>query len=336
MRALWVLARLRVLDVVRSRSATFAFLGLPVLILLVLAAVFGSGHPFEVRRITVVQGPGELDAAAGRLAAYEGVRVEREPNLDVAWRKLETRATDAVLEREPDGALRLAVGSKDELWGRGVAGILPRARLELVRLSHFGYVHYLFPGLLCSSVMFAGLFGMGYAMARYRRNAFLKKLSTTPLGRGTFVLAQILGRGSLVTVQAALLLSVAILGFGLRPTLSGAMSATLLCALGLFVFSGIGFALASLIETEAVVSDIISGLTLPFTLFSGVFFPLDSLPPMLVRVCALLPSTLMVDAVRSTLLYGAGFATVAGNMCWLLLWGALTFAISVRLFRWHE
>jgi len=335
-RALWVLARLRVLDVVRSRSATFAFLGLPVLILLVLAAVFGSGHPFEVRRVTVVQGAGELDAAVARLAAYEGVRVEREPELAVARRKLETRATDAVLERGADGTLRIVVGSKDELWGRGVAGLLPHARLELVQLDRLGYVRYLFPGLLCSSVMFAGLFGMGYAMARYRRNAFLKKLSTTPLGRGTFVLAQILGRGSLVTVQAALLLAVAIVGFGLRPTLGGALSAALVCAVGLFVFSGIGFALATLIETEAVVSDVISGLTLPFTLFSGVFFPLDTLPKGLVAVCALLPSTLMIDAVRATLLYGAGFATIVANLGGLCLWGVLTFGLSVRLFRWHE
>jgi len=335
-RALWVLARLRVLDVLRSRSATLAFLGLPLLILLVLALVFGGGHPFEVRRVTVVQEAGELTAAAVRLGAYDGVRVESEPDLDVALRKLETRATDAVLQRDPGVGLRLMVGSKDELWGRGVVGALPPARLVLVKLSRLGYVHYLFPGLLCSSVMFAGLFGMGYAMARYRRNAFLKKLSTTPLGRGTFVLAQILGRGSLVTVQAALLLGLASLSFGLRPTLGGALSAALVCVVGLFVFSGIGFALASLIETEAVVSDIISGLTLPFTLFSGVFFPLDSLPPALVKVCALLPSTLMVDAVRSTLLYDAGFASISGNLLGLLLWGASTFGVSVWLFRWHE
>jgi len=336
LRALWVLSRLRLLDVLRSRSATFAFLGLPVLILLVLAAVFGSGHPFEVRRVTVVHALGEPDTAAVQLAKFEGVRVEHEFDREVARRKLETRATDTVLERERGGTLRIAVSSKDELWGRGVAGLLPPARLELVKLSRFGYVHYLFPGLLCSSVMFAGLFGMGYAMARYRRNAFLKKLSTTPLSRGTFVLAQILGRGSLVTVQVALLLVVAVVGFGLRPTLSGALSAALVCALGLFVFSGIGFALASLIETEAVVSDLISGLTLPFTLFSGVFFPLDSLPPALATVCAWLPSTLMVDAVRATLLYGAGFATVGGKLWGLLLWGAAMFGISVRLFRWHE
>ena len=335
MKALWVLARLRVLDVLRSRSATFAFLGLPVLILLVLAVVFGSGQPFEVRRVSFVQAPGELDPAALRLSTHE-VRVEREPERDVARRKLETRATDAVLERDGAGILRITVGSKDELWARGVAALLSPASLELVRLNRLGYVHYLFPGLLCSSVMFAGLFGMGYAMARYRNNAFLKKLSTTPLSRATFVLAQILGRGSLVSVQAALLLVVALVGFGLRPTSSGALSAALVCALGLFVFSGIGFALASVIETEAVLSDLISGLTLPFTLFSGVFFPLDGLPRPLAEVCAWLPSTLMVDAVRSTLLYGAGFMTVGGKLCGLLLWGAVTFAFSVRLFRWHE
>jgi ABC-2 type transport system permease protein len=336
MKALLSLARLRVLDVLRSRSATFAFLGLPLLILLVLAAVFGSGHPFELRRITVVQTRGELDPATRLLSPYPGLRLESEPARAVARRKLETRATDAVLEPGPHGDLLLVVGSKDELWGRAVAGLLPRARLARVELSRLGYVHYLFPGLLCSSVMFAGLFGMGYAMARYRQNAFLKKLATTPLGRGTFVLAQILGRGSLVALQAALLLLVAMLGFSLRPTLGGTLAAAFVCLVGLFVFSGIGFLLASLIQTDAVVSDVISGLTLPFTLFSGVFFPLDSLPPPLVKVCELLPSTLMVDAVRSTLLYGAGFASVAGNLSGLLLWGALTFGLSVRLFRWHE
>jgi ABC-2 type transport system permease protein len=123
-------------------------------------------------------------------------------------------------------------------------------------------------------------------------------------------------------------------GFGLRPTLGGAAVASAVCVVGLFVFSGIGFALASLIETEAVVSDVISGLTLPFTLFSGVFFPLDSLPGWLSAFCEVLPSTLMVDAVRKSLLYDAGIGGVAPSLAGLLLWGAATFGVSVRLFRW--
>jgi ABC-2 type transport system permease protein len=328
--AFWALARLRVNDVLRSGSATFAFLGLPVVILVVLSLVFVNGHPFEERRLTLV-GASDLGPA---LAGYGGVRLEREPSLPVARRKLQTRATSGVLFADSTGAPTLEVGRKEELWGRGVVSVLPGAELRPVALARFGYLHFLFPGLLCSAVMFAGLFGMGYAMARYRRNQFLKKLATTPLSRATFVLAQIVGRGTLVLVQIALLLLVAVVGFGLHPTPGGAALTCVVCVVGLFVFSGIGFALASLIETEAVVSDVISGLALPFTLFSGVFFPLDSLPSWLSAFCELLPSTLMVDAVRASLLYDAGFASVAPSLGGLLLWGAATFGLSVRLFRW--
>lgn len=47
----------------------------------------------------------------------------------------------------------------------------------------WGYVHYLFPGLLTFSVLLAGLFGMGYGMVRFRATLLLKKLATTPLSR---------------------------------------------------------------------------------------------------------------------------------------------------------
>jgi len=335
-KAFVALARLRVFDVLRSRPATLAFLGLPVVILLVLVLVFANGHPFEARRLTLVGSAAELAAARAALAGEDGLLISSQANLSVARRQLDTRATSAVLWRDEQGGMVLEVGRKEQLWGRGLLSALPAGRLSTSELSRLGYVQFLFPGLLCASVMFAGMFGMGYAMARYRHNQFLKKLATLPVGRATFVLAQISGRGSLVVVQVALLLLLGVLGLGLRPSASGLACACLVWLLGLFVFSGIGFLLASLIETEAVVADLISALTLPFTLFSGVFFPIDTLPRWLTQACSVLPSTLMVDGVRGALLYDVGLAGVAGKLLGLLGWAAFTFGLSVRLFRWHD
>lgn len=335
MTAFLVLARMRLNDVLRSRSATFAFLGLPLVILLVLVTVFSRGQPFEDKRVIWVN---EVPGAAGppgALTKFAGLRVERETDVRVAERKLLARAANAVVV-VTDDRLTVEVGKKDELWGRGLSSVLgPHVELAPLELPPWGYVHYLFPGLLCSSVMFAGMFGMGYAMARYRRNQFLKKLSTLPLSRSTFVAAQIAGRGTLVAVQAGLLL-IAGACLGLPLTALGVLATGVVCALGMFVFCGIGFALAALIETEAVVSDVISGLTLPFTLLSGMFFPLDTLPSWLGRPCAFLPSTLMVDCVRATLLYEGSLASLWPKLCGLLVWGVATFGLSVRLFRWHQ
>jgi ABC-2 type transport system permease protein len=336
-KALWVLLRMRVLDVTRSVSASVAFFGLPVLILLLLALVFAHGHPFESKSVAVVAQTSELAAVRAALGGRAELRLEAEPSEQVARRKLEVRAVEAVILAAEAKPPLVLVGVRAGIWGRGLAALLPNsASVREVSISDFGYLHYLFPGLLCTSVMFAGLYGMGYAMARYRQNSFLKKLSTTPLARSTFVVAQVLGRGSLVVVQVALLLAVGLFAFSLPAPLSGMLSAGVVTLLGLLVFSGIGFALACVIRTEAVLNDVISALTLPISLFSGMFFPIDVLPRPLFELSRRLPSTLMVDAARATLLYGANLASVAPALLGLVLWGIAAFSLSIRVFRWHD
>ncbi len=335
MRAFWVLARMRLFDVLRSRGATFVFLGLPLVLLLVLAAVFADGHPFEKKTVTVVRASSAAPLVA-RLAATQEVRVELEGREDVALRKLEARATDAVVQWDGAGAPTLVVGDRTQLWGEGLARRLaPNTQLVTRPLSRWGYLHYLFPGLLCSAVMFSGLFGMGYAMARYRQNAFLKKLATTPLGRSTFVSSQVFGRSLLVLAQVAVLV-LAGAAFGLWVPFASLAGAMLIALFGLFAFSGLGFLLASVIESDAVVADVISALGLPLTLFSGVFFPVDALPSALSRVAQLLPSTLMIDAARASLLYDGSLLSALPQLLGLAAWGGALFALSVVTFRWHD
>jgi ABC-type multidrug transport system permease subunit len=133
-----------------------------------------------------------------------------------------------------------------------------------------------------------------------------------------------------------LLLLSALVCFQLRVSGPGLASAAVALGLGLFVFSGAGFVLACLIETEAVVSDTISALTLPLALFSGVFFPIDVLPHAVQTVCAVLPSTLLVELTRGSLSYGASLSAEAGRLLGLGAWGLGFFALSARLFKWHE
>jgi ABC-type multidrug transport system permease subunit len=325
---------MRLFDVLRSRGTTFIFLGLPLVLLLVLAVVFAEGHPFERKTVTVVRAAG-AGPLAKRLGATNELRVAYEGVEAVALRKLEARATDAVVLHGGTNTPTLVVSDRTQLWGEGLARrIAPNTQLVTRSLSRWGYLHYLFPGLLCSAVMFSGLFGMGYAMARYRQSSFLKKLATTPLARSTFVLSQVFGRSLLVLGQVAVLV-LAGAAFGLRVPFLSLAGAVLIALIGLFAFSGLGFLLASVIESDAVVGDVISALGLPLTLFSGVFFPVDALPSALARIAQLLPSTLMIDAARATLLYDTALVSVLPKLVGLAAWGVGLFALSVGTFRWH-
>ena len=337
MRALFLLTRMRVLDVLRTASSAGIFLGLPLVLLILTAVVFASGHPFE-RRTVVVAAP---QAAAAplllSLSSFTELRIEHVTETERALGKLNARMASAVLLPAADGAWVLRASRNERLLGQGLQTLLPqKVRLEIVQVPRWGYLHFLFPGLLSSGIVLSGLFGMGYAMVRYRQSLFLKKLATTPLRRSTFIAAQLLGRCLLVLLQVALLVLVGRLVFALPLSLRAVLEVTLLSLLGLLVFSGVGFALACAIKTEALMMDIITSVLLPFVLLSGIFFPVDSLPGPLALVSHFLPGAMLVDTTRAALLYGGAIPTLWPQLAGLGAWGAVTFLISLALFRWHD
>ncbi|MFT5023943.1 MAG: ABC-2 type transport system permease protein, partial [Colwellia sp.] len=66
------------------------------------------------------------------------------------------------------------------------------------RLETYGkkirYVDWVLPGILGMNMMFSCLFGVGYVIVRYRKNAVLKRLKATPLSAFEFVSAQLVSR----------------------------------------------------------------------------------------------------------------------------------------------
>jgi ABC-type multidrug transport system permease subunit len=337
MKALYLLTRMRVLDVLRTASSAILFLGLPVILLIITAIVFANGHPFEKRTIVVAAPATAAAPMLTALAGFPEVRTEYVSSPELASGKLRARMANAILLNDGPSAWVLRASANDRLLAYGLQGQLPQApRVEIVGVPRWGYIHFLFPGLLSSSIMLAGLFGMGYTMVRYRQSLFLKKLSTTPLRRSTFITAQLLGRSLLVLLQMALQVGCGVLFFQLPLSARSLLEVTLLTVLGLLVFSGVGFAIACAIKTEALMMDLLMAILLPLTLLSGIFFPVDLLPGPLALLSNLLPGAMLVDATRAALLYGGAIPAQSVQVLGLCIWGGTTFLLSLALFRWHD
>ena len=258
MKALLLLTRQRLFDVLRSKSsATFMF-AFPVLLLLVVGFIFINGHPFEQSHVALL---GDADASA--LSSFEEVSVERSADREEAFGKLKARMVIAVLERRGAQTV-LTVRPRSRLIGQGMLAELGKAAtLEVLEVPSFGYVHYLFAGLVAFSVMLSGLFATGWTMVVYRQNRFLKKLATTPLSKSSFVAALVGARGLLIYGQLGLMTLVGAVVFGLSFSSLRLVWFAAICGLGLAVFMGIGFILACLIRTEDLVVDIISAVNMP-------------------------------------------------------------------------
>ncbi|MCU0659140.1 MAG: ABC transporter permease [Polyangiaceae bacterium] len=305
---------------------------MPLLLVGVVGLVFLRGHPFERKRIAVLRG-GEGVAAA--LARMPEVKVRGATTEQEALGLLRSREVVGVVRGGPEG-VEVIVGERDELLGRGMAAAAG-ARWRAVAAPTEGFVHFLVPGLLMFSALVSGFFGIGYPMVRYRQGLFLKKLATTPLGRGTFLASQVLARTALALGQAALMLGVARAAFGF-PLPWGALGwVTLVVTLAILVFMALGLVLACFVRDEAAMVDAINVLMMPFALLSEVFFPADELPGPLPALAGLLPSTQLVRLLRAILLQGARDLEALGpGLLVVLAWLLLCAAVSLSAFRWTD
>jgi ABC-type multidrug transport system permease subunit len=336
-RPIVVLVRIRLAEILSRPSGALWFFALPLLLLGLVAVLFHGGHPFERRHVAIVGDPNLVADALGGEVRAGALVLEPARDEERAHARLETRVVSAIVVTGA-GAVpsRIIVGERDELFGRGLVAVLGGSVLEATPLPESGYFRFLVPGMLAQGVVVAGLFGMGYAMVRYRQSRFLRKLATTPLSRGEFVLAQIVARVVLVTLQLLLLLLAIRAAIGLPLSAAAIVSVLLVGAMGLVAFMGIGFVISCVVETEAMVVDIINTLLVPIALLSEIFFSNDELPRSLRIVASALPSTVMVRAMRDVLVLREDVvASVVPAVGILGAWGIVSYLVAVRVFRWR-
>lgn len=191
-------------------------------------------------------------------------------------------------------------------------------------------VDFLAPGVLALAVMSASMVSLGIATGFERSYHVLKRLGTTPLGRGRLVLAKILSVVVVQLVQFALLVAVAVsLGWSASdvsvPPALGAV------VLGTAAFAGVGLTLAGRLRAELNLAAQ-NGLYLVLLLLGGMVVPTAELPGPLRTVAEVLPSGALSDVLRDAL----GGAAVQPGTSWLVLvgWAVAAPVIAAVLFRW--
>jgi ABC-2 type transport system permease protein len=83
------------------------------------------------------------------------------------------------------------------------------------------------------------------------------------------------------------------------------------------------------------VSGLMNVVMLPMWIFSGVFFSAARFPDAVQPLIRALPLTAVIDALRGSMLRGAGVAELAPELAVIGAWLVLSFVLAVRLFRWR-
>ncbi|HEV2011641.1 MAG TPA: ABC transporter permease [Candidatus Limnocylindria bacterium] len=197
------------------------------------------------------------------------------------------------------------------------------------------YVDFLVPGIIGVNVMQLAIFSVAFALVVDKRRGVLRRIMATPLKPSTFLVAQVLTRLILATLQVLIMIGVSVVLFDVHP-LGGILPLLLVALLGAVLFLTIGFALAGWAENENQAPAIAQLITLPQFFFSGVFFSKEAAPEVIRPITNLLPLTFLNDALREISVQGATLWDVRTQILGLLVWTAIGLGLAVRLFRFDR
>ena len=256
-----------------------------------------------------------------RLGKYDLVVI---PNADSFVYRYDPARPESVQARlAVEDALQAAAGRKNPVPTSAQAASEPGAR----------YIDFLIPGLLGMNLMNSGMWGIGFALVEMRQRKLLKRFVATPMRRTDFLLALTSSRMVLMLLEVGLLLGFGVLIFHMR-VLGSLLSIVLLGAIGAVTFAGLGLLTASRAQKIETASGLINLVMMPMWIFSGVFFSYERFPAIIQPFIRLLPLTALNDALRATILEGASLTAQSGRLLVMVLWGAISFLLALRWFRW--
>ena len=189
------------------------------------------------------------------------------------------------------------------------------------------------PVLFAIMIALTSLISLVTIISIYREGGILKRLRATPLRPWTILTAHVLVK--LMFTAATLLLMLAA-GRRYYPADLHVplLSFTLALLVTTFSVLSIGFVIASVVPTARFAQPVAAAVFYPMIALSGLFYPIEALPPSLAALARILPLSYAVSLLRG-ILTGDAWSAHITDLTGLAIVFAVCLAISARVFRWE-
>jgi ABC-2 type transport system permease protein len=212
-----------------------------------------------------------------------------------------------------------------------IIGSIPSNHKHLKILGGLTYFDVYVPVFLALVITALALFGLPIPLASYRQQGILRRLSTTPAPPAWVLAAQLILNLCFVAMELALLLAVAVAGFGAAAPKSPGGLVLALAASSAALFA-IGLWISAVARTEQAAGLLAVACLIPMMFFAGLWFPRAEMPKPLLGVSNFTPVGAAVQAIQSALL--DGFPPIAPLLV-LSAYAVIFGALAVRFFRWE-
>lgn len=198
-------------------------------------------------------------------------------------------------------------------------------------------IDFILPGQLGFSLLASGVFGVAFMFFNLRVTLVLKRFFATPISRTFIIMGEMLSRVlfQMLTAVVIILAGRYLFGFTLIKGAETFVELLVLSFIGLIVFMGMGFIVSGLAKNDNTIPPFANIITLPQFLIGGTFFPIDVFPKWLQWVAQAMPLTHLNNALRDVAFNGNNLWDERWEIGILLLWGIVTYAIAVKVFKWE-
>ena len=327
----------RNIEFFRDKSSLGWNLIFPVLLLIGFSFIF-SGDGRSAYKVGIINIAAEgVDHAIEKQESFKNIRFIDYINyesLEEAKSKLSRHTIDLIIEPSSNRYWVNKESAKSYL----VEKIFNTQLNGFNRLETLGkkirYVDWVLPGILGMNMMFSCLFGVGYVIVRYRKNAVLKRLKATPLSAFEFVSAQLLSRLFIVMFMSIVVYSGCNLLFNFFM-LGSYFDLIIIGMLGAFCLISLGLLVASRSKSEELIGGLLNLTSWPMMMLSGVWFSLEGAPSALKNFADFLPLTHLVAGARKIITEGATLSEISYHVTSLLVMSIVFLSLGAYFFSWN-
>ena len=268
----------------------------------------------------------EMDEAQGRHALSTGsiLLMAIAQSGGVTYQYDDTNPDARLARLLADRAIQAAAGQRDAVHADNL----------LIHETGSRYIDFVVPGLLGMNLMGSAIWGLVFSIVEARQKKLLRRLVASPMPRWEYLASFLLSRLGMLVLEVVAFLGFARIVFGV-PLRGSLWQLAFLCVLTSLTFCALGLLISSRARTMEAASGWMNLVMLPMWILSGVFFSASRFPAVIQPFVRALPLTAANEALRANMLQGTSLDHLVAPVAILLAWLVVTFAVSLRIFRWR-
>jgi len=197
----------------------------------------------------------------------------------------------------------------------------------------YKYIDFFIPGVIGMTVMTGAVFGTIFGDTELRKKGIFRKLSTTPITRGEWILSTMLFQLALAALSAIVILLVGLIVFGARFYLNPVAALTIVFEA--FAFTGLAMLVVRFVKDAQAASALGNAITFPMMFLSGTFFEVSSMPGFIQAIAKVLPLYYVNEAIREAMVFNDTIDAMK-NLAVIAVFAVIVFIAGVAFTSWRQ